>query len=175
MKQQHADYQVAPCPKMRRWFAAAFRSAQHKPMMHGLIEVDVTRAREFLREHKAKTVESLSFRAFLIACLAKAVDEHKAVQAIRFGSKRLILFEEVDVYTFIEPDDQFRSRYDRRRPGSALHRAVERTDRKRLWSFRLHGRAGAGRSGSRIHEERALIRIGIGHVLAWEPPAVTSV
>ena len=104
MKQQYADYQVAPCPKMRRWFAAAFRSAQHKPMMHGLIEVDVTRAREFLREHKAKTVESLSFTAFLIACLAKAVDEHKAVQAIRFGSKRLILFEEVDVYTLIERD-----------------------------------------------------------------------
>ena len=34
---------------------------------------------------------------------------------------------------------------------------------------------GAGQSGSRIHEERALIRIGIGRVLAWESPAVTSV
>jgi pyruvate/2-oxoglutarate dehydrogenase complex dihydrolipoamide acyltransferase (E2) component len=102
MKQQHVDYQVVPNPKLRRWFAAAFRSAQHTPMMHGLIEVDVTWAREFLREQKAKTGEALSFTAFLIACLAKAVDEHKAVQAIRLGSKRLILFEEVDVYTFIE-------------------------------------------------------------------------
>src|SRR5438876_11101388 len=104
MKQQHVDYQVVPNPKIRRWFAAAFRSAQHKPMIHGLIEVDVTRAREFLREHQAKTGESLSFTAFLIACLGKAVDEHKAVQAFRKGSKRLILFEEVDVYTLIERD-----------------------------------------------------------------------
>jgi pyruvate/2-oxoglutarate dehydrogenase complex dihydrolipoamide acyltransferase (E2) component len=104
MKQQHVDYQVVPNPKLRRWFAAAFRSAQHTPMMHGLIEVDVTRARAFLRDHKAKSGEAPSFTAFLIACLAKAVDEHKAVQAIRFGSKRLILFEEVDVYTFIERD-----------------------------------------------------------------------
>jgi pyruvate/2-oxoglutarate dehydrogenase complex dihydrolipoamide acyltransferase (E2) component len=102
MKQQHVDYQVVPFPKIRRWMAAMFRSVQHKPMIHGLIEVDVTRARAHLREHKATTGESLSFTAFLVACLAKAVDEHKAVQACRQGSKRLILFDEVDVYTPIE-------------------------------------------------------------------------
>ena len=104
MKQKHADYQVVPYPKMRRLEAIAYRSVQHKPMIHGLIEVDVTRARAFLREYKANTGESLSFTAFLIACLAKAVDEHKAVQAYRKGSKHLILFEEVDVYTPIERD-----------------------------------------------------------------------
>src|SRR6266576_5728876 len=104
MNQQHVDYQVVPYSKMRRWMAAMFRSVQHKPMIHGLLEVDVTRARAFLRDHKAKTGESLSFTAFLTTCLAKAVDEHKAVQARRFGSKRLILFDEVDVYLPIEHD-----------------------------------------------------------------------
>ena len=104
MKQQHADYQVVPCPKMRRLEAVADRSVQHTPMIHGLLEVDVTRARTFLRDHKANTGESLSFTAFLIACLGKAVDEHKAVQAYRKGSKRLILFDEVDVYLPIEHD-----------------------------------------------------------------------
>jgi pyruvate/2-oxoglutarate dehydrogenase complex dihydrolipoamide acyltransferase (E2) component len=102
MKQQHADYQLVPYPKIRRWLALTYRSAQHKPMIHGLIEVDVTRARAYLREHQAKTGESLSFTAFLIACLGKAVDENKAVQAIRRGRKQLILFEDVDVMTFIE-------------------------------------------------------------------------
>ena len=102
MKQQHADYRVVPYPKMRRLEAIAYRSVQHKTMMHGLLEVDVTRARAFLREYKAKTGESLSFTAFLIACLAKAVDEHKDVQAYRKGGKRLILFKDVDVYTPIE-------------------------------------------------------------------------
>ncbi len=102
MKQQHADYQGVPYPKIRRWMAAMFRSVQHKPMIHGLLEVDVTRAREFLRDHKAKTGESLSFTAFLTTCLAQAVAEHKAVQACLQGSKRLILFDEVDVYLPIE-------------------------------------------------------------------------
>ncbi len=48
------------------------------------------------------TREALSSTAFIIACVAKAVEEHKAVQAYRKGSKRLILFEDVDVYTPIE-------------------------------------------------------------------------
>jgi 2-oxoacid dehydrogenases acyltransferase (catalytic domain) len=70
----------------------------------GLIEVDVTRARAHLREHKAKTGESLSFTAFLATCLGKAVDENTSVQACRKGSKHLILFDEVDVYIPIERD-----------------------------------------------------------------------
>ncbi len=104
MNKQHDDYKVVPYPKMRRLEAIAYRSVQHKPMIHGLLEVDVTRARAFLREHKATTGESLSFTAFLTACLGKAVDEHKAVQAYRKGSKHLILFDDVDVYLPIERD-----------------------------------------------------------------------
>src|SRR5437773_612166 len=102
MKQQHHDYQVVLYPKIRRWLALTYRSAHHKPMIHGLLEVDVTRVRAYLREHQAKTGESLSFTAFLIACLGKAVDENKAVQAFRKGRKQLILFEDVDVMIFIE-------------------------------------------------------------------------
>jgi pyruvate/2-oxoglutarate dehydrogenase complex dihydrolipoamide acyltransferase (E2) component len=104
VKQKYVDYKVIPFPKIRRSAAAAYRSVHHKPMIHGLIEVDVTKARAGLREHQVKTGESLSFTAFLIACLAKAVDEHKAVQAYRKGRNQLILFEEVDVYTPIERD-----------------------------------------------------------------------
>jgi pyruvate/2-oxoglutarate dehydrogenase complex dihydrolipoamide acyltransferase (E2) component len=104
MKQQHVDYQVVPYPKIRRVMAAEFRSSHHTPMIHGLLEVDVSRARAHLRDHQANTGEALSFTAFLIACLAQAVEEHKAVQAFRLGSKRLILFDEVDVLTDIERD-----------------------------------------------------------------------
>ena len=102
MRQKHVDYQVVPYPRLRRIIAVMLRSLQRAPMIHGLIEVDVTRARDFLREHKAKTGEALSFTAFLIACLGKAVEEHKDVQAYRKGRNQLILFEDVDVNTQIE-------------------------------------------------------------------------
>jgi hypothetical protein len=48
MKQKHADYQVVSYPKSRRFMAAARRSVQRTPRMHGLIEVDVSRARAFM-------------------------------------------------------------------------------------------------------------------------------
>jgi pyruvate/2-oxoglutarate dehydrogenase complex dihydrolipoamide acyltransferase (E2) component len=121
MKQQHIDYKVVLYPKSRRAEAAARRSVQRKSMMHGLIEVDVTRVRAHLRDQKAKTGESLSFTAFLIACLAKAVDEHKAVQAFRKGRKHLILFDEVDVYTLIE-----RNVADQKQPLPYIVRAANR-------------------------------------------------
>jgi pyruvate/2-oxoglutarate dehydrogenase complex dihydrolipoamide acyltransferase (E2) component len=102
MRQQHAAYQVVPYPKLRRGLALTLRSAQRTPMMHGLLEVDVTKARAHLRDHKARTGESLSFTAFIITCVAHAVDEHKAMQALRRGRKHLALFDEVDVSTAIE-------------------------------------------------------------------------
>jgi chloramphenicol O-acetyltransferase len=102
MKQQRARYQVVPHPAYMRFAAAAYQFVRHRPLMHGLLEVDVTEARAILREHKAKTGESLSFTAFLCACLGKAVDEHKAVQAFRLGGKRLILFDDVDIAIRIE-------------------------------------------------------------------------
>jgi len=50
MKQQHADYEILPYSKVRRLEAIAYHAVQHKPMMHGLLEVDVTRARAFIQE-----------------------------------------------------------------------------------------------------------------------------
>ena len=102
MRQQRATYRVAPYSKYQRFSAAAYQSVRHKPMIHGLFEVDVTEARAALGAHKAQTGESLSFTAFLCACLGKAVDEHKAMQAFRLAGKRLILFDDVDICTRIE-------------------------------------------------------------------------
>jgi len=99
---QHDAYQVVPYPKIQRLLGFLLRSLQRKPMFHFLLEVDVTRPRAFLREHKANTGEALSFTAFLIVCLGKAVDENKAVQAYRQGRKQLVIFDEVDVETQIE-------------------------------------------------------------------------
>ena len=102
MNKQRDNYKMVPYPKLRRVLALMYRSVQRKPMTHGLTEVDVTRAREFMRAHKAKTGESLSFTGFIITCLARAIDENKSVHAYRKGSKSLVMFDEVDVATQIE-------------------------------------------------------------------------
>ena len=100
----HKGYQVVPYPALRRATTATLRSFQRKPMIHALIEVDVTMAREVLREYKARTGESFSFTAFIIACVGKAVDEYKSVQAYRWGKSRLVVFDDVDVAIVVERD-----------------------------------------------------------------------
>src|SRR5215217_7834265 len=99
---QHTDDRVVPYPKSRRFMEEAIRSTHNKPMMHGLLEVDVTDARTYLRELKSRTGESPSFTAFVIACLGRAVAEHKEVHALRKGSHHLVMFGDVDVLTWIE-------------------------------------------------------------------------
>jgi pyruvate/2-oxoglutarate dehydrogenase complex dihydrolipoamide acyltransferase (E2) component len=65
--------------------------------VYGLLEVDVTIARQFIEKHKARTGERLSFTGYLAFCLARAVDEDKSVQAYLKGRKQLVVFDDVDV------------------------------------------------------------------------------
>jgi len=70
--------------------------------IYGLLEVDVTVARQFIADHKVRTGETLSFTGYLAFCLACAVDEDKSVQAYLKGRKQLIVFDEVNVGMMIE-------------------------------------------------------------------------
>lgn len=73
-------------------------------MMYALLEVDVTNARRAIRDYRARTRTPLSLTAFLVYCLARAVDEDKAMQACRLGRRRLVLFADVDVGIMVEQE-----------------------------------------------------------------------
>lgn len=75
-----------------------------RPAMYGLLEVDVTTPRRLIQDERTRTRTGLSFTAFLVGCLAQAVDENRQVQAFRKGRRHLIVFDEVDVATLIEVD-----------------------------------------------------------------------
>jgi pyruvate/2-oxoglutarate dehydrogenase complex dihydrolipoamide acyltransferase (E2) component len=102
MKKKQDGYQVVPFPKMRYAIIDHLREARRKHMIHALTEVDVTKARQIIREHKARTGVSLSFTAFIITCLGRAVDENKVMHAYRKGRNQLVLFDDVDVNTLVE-------------------------------------------------------------------------
>jgi pyruvate/2-oxoglutarate dehydrogenase complex dihydrolipoamide acyltransferase (E2) component len=70
-------------------------------MVHALLELDVTRARSLLHERGAAG-EKLSFTAFIVSSLARAIDANKRLHAYRDWRGRLVLFDEVDVVTLIE-------------------------------------------------------------------------
>lgn len=75
------------------------RKKHHIPL---LLEIDVTEARAYLRQIKAESGQSLSFTAWVMACVGRAVSEHKHVHALRKGRRRLVLFDDVDISVLVE-------------------------------------------------------------------------
>ena len=102
MSEQVRPYHVVDLSPGRRLMINMLDLFGPKHGMYGLLEVDVTVARQFIEEHRARTGETLSFTGFLTLCLACAADEHKEVQAYLKGRKQLVLFDDVDAGMMIE-------------------------------------------------------------------------
>jgi pyruvate/2-oxoglutarate dehydrogenase complex dihydrolipoamide acyltransferase (E2) component len=78
------------------------RVAGHRSNVHGLVEIDVTDARERIRAIADETGTKLSFTAYVVSCLATTVAEHPHMQRYRDWRGRLHEFEDVDVNVLIE-------------------------------------------------------------------------
>jgi pyruvate/2-oxoglutarate dehydrogenase complex dihydrolipoamide acyltransferase (E2) component len=103
MNQNVGPYHVIELPPERRFMANVLNLTwADKHSMYALLEVDITGARQFIEDHKTRTGERLSFTGYLTFCLARAVDENKAVQACRKGRKQLVVFDDVDVGIMVE-------------------------------------------------------------------------
>jgi pyruvate/2-oxoglutarate dehydrogenase complex dihydrolipoamide acyltransferase (E2) component len=102
MEKSDQDFQETPFPRIRETAIDLLREGQRKHMIHALLEADVTEARRLIQDHKVSTGERLSFTAFIVTCLARAIDENKQIQACRKGKRRLVIFDEVDVNTMVE-------------------------------------------------------------------------
>ncbi|MEJ2753675.1 MAG: 2-oxo acid dehydrogenase subunit E2 [Candidatus Promineifilaceae bacterium] len=97
-----SDFDIYPFAREREIVIDAGYLAAGRHIIYGLVEVDVTRAREMLRD-QAKDGKKLSFTAFVVASLGRAIAENPRVQAYRDWRGRLVVFRDVDVVTLIEP------------------------------------------------------------------------
>lgn len=102
MKSKSEGLTVLPYPRTRLLMADGGRMGIKKHTVHGLVEFDITLARETIRQHKKETGEALSFSAFFLACLGKAIAADKQMHAYRNWRNQLIVFDEVDVNMLFE-------------------------------------------------------------------------
>jgi pyruvate/2-oxoglutarate dehydrogenase complex dihydrolipoamide acyltransferase (E2) component len=102
MNTKTGPYRVVDLAPGRRVWVNTLDLSWPAHTMYGLLEVDVTVARQFIAEHKARTGETLSFAGFLAFCLARAVDEDKTIQAYGKGHRQLVLFDDVNVGLMVE-------------------------------------------------------------------------
>jgi len=96
-------YDILPFERDRELVVDAGYLAAGRHIVHGLLEVDVTLPRRILRNPSGADGRPLSFTAFLIASLGRAIQAHPAVHAYRDLRRRLVVFQEVDVATLVEP------------------------------------------------------------------------
>ena len=94
-------YTTRPFLTIRRAYLDVLDSGRRKRVIHGLVEVDVTDARAIIRAAE----EPPSFTAYLIWAVGRAVAADPIVQAYRQG-RRMVLFDDVDVNTQIEVEEQ---------------------------------------------------------------------
>lgn len=93
---------LVPLPWVRRLVIDAGRAARRRHVIHGLFEVDVTSARSALEQPIGPHGGGLSFTAYVVACIARAVAADPAVQAYRDWRGREVIFDHVDIGLPIE-------------------------------------------------------------------------
>ncbi|MBN1485557.1 MAG: 2-oxo acid dehydrogenase subunit E2 [Chloroflexia bacterium] len=94
-------YRVLPFSANRRMAAASAAVCRERSTIHMLTEVDVSEPRRLIREHRRRTGERLSFTAYVVTCLARAVAEQPHLNALRRGG-RLFLLDDVTVGALVE-------------------------------------------------------------------------
>ena len=132
MNNKAGPYQVINLTPGRRAWLNTLDLGGPKHCMYGLLEVDVTVARQVIEDYKARTGELLSFTGYLTYCLACVVDEDKTVQAYLKGGKQLVLFDDVNV-------------------GLMIERKLEDSDKRTLMGYVL--RAANRKTYREIHQE----------------------
>lgn len=89
---------------MRRLTVDAGWIESRRHNVHGLLELDVTEARRIIGEQKQKTGETISFTAFVIACLARAIGDNLRMHAYRDWRGRLVVFNDVNINTMFDAE-----------------------------------------------------------------------
>ncbi|MBS3802720.1 MAG: 2-oxo acid dehydrogenase subunit E2 [Candidatus Thermoplasmatota archaeon] len=90
-------YHIKPFSTQRKNVTLIIKEGWKKHTIHTLIEIDVTNARKKIRNYAEQTGEKLSFTGWIITCAAKALSDHKELNAIRKGRNKIIYFDDVDI------------------------------------------------------------------------------
>jgi pyruvate/2-oxoglutarate dehydrogenase complex dihydrolipoamide acyltransferase (E2) component len=101
--QGRGGYRTIPFSVNRLMVAASARIGRERNNIHGILEVDVSKPRRLLRDHRELTGERLSMTAYVVACVARAVSQQPEVNSFRRGG-RLILLDDVTINVLVERD-----------------------------------------------------------------------
>ncbi len=95
------SFRVEEFPSSRIATIDIGNASQMKHYIRALIEIDVTEARNIIREKKKKN-EHISFNSWLIKCTSTTVEEFREIHAIRKGRRKKVIFDDIDISIMVE-------------------------------------------------------------------------
>jgi pyruvate/2-oxoglutarate dehydrogenase complex dihydrolipoamide acyltransferase (E2) component len=95
--QRVGTYHIKPFSTSRKNVSLIIKEGWKKHTIHTIVEIDVTNAKKLLHDYSDKNGDKLSFTGWIIACAAKALSEHKELNAYRKGKNKIIYFDDVDI------------------------------------------------------------------------------
>jgi hypothetical protein len=98
------EYTLEPIPPMRRFAIDSGYLGRRRHIVHGLLEVDVTLARQRIHDYAARTGEKLSFTTWIVSCLGQAIQQHPHLHAYRDWRNRLVIFRDVNISVMVEAE-----------------------------------------------------------------------
>ncbi len=103
MKTAKIPHHCIPLTPFRKLIIDGLDVGIQKHYIKGFIELDVTQARQRIRQYRRETRHSLSFTAFFMSCVARALADNISLNA---GLKRnmIIIFDDIDMSVAIEMD-----------------------------------------------------------------------
>lgn len=96
------SYRVVPFRRERNATLDTLRWASKRFQIPILLEVDVTDARDAIRDLRRRTGAGLSFTAWVVSCVHRAAADHPRVHSIRRGRRHIAIFSDVDVAVLVE-------------------------------------------------------------------------
>jgi len=81
MAENSGTYTIKPFPRIRKATIGVLRAARKKNMIHTLVEIDISKARQAIRQMRRETRKYYSLTGYIIFCVARAVEQNKHIHA----------------------------------------------------------------------------------------------
>ncbi len=98
------DYTVQSFPSSRKLTMDGGKIGLQKHHVKALIEIDVTESRKKIKIRKFELGDNISFTSWILKCITQAISEHKQVHALKRGSNKLIIFDDIDISILVEKE-----------------------------------------------------------------------
>jgi pyruvate/2-oxoglutarate dehydrogenase complex dihydrolipoamide acyltransferase (E2) component len=96
------EYTIKDFPRNRLGIVDYLDEAQKRHIITGLLEVDITKAREWIKNYKNDTGTAISFTGWICWCIGQIIDNKKEIHAVRKGRSKLVVFQDVDITIQVE-------------------------------------------------------------------------